>query len=188
MTEGQWVIIHQMALRDLFWHRGERRERRLNFKTSVKIWTVFLMCHRTPDESEAAECWGEMIKNIFIGTKVNTCLHKCHLEDFPQNFISTWQEVEPSLLTLESDVGQAASVFVMQLKISSSSGVCVGCRACLCLYLQCAAEPSPKSPFDTFITITYMVDRFTAYKCCYRGEALGFCIWLCKNYLHNQVF
>lgn len=93
-----------------------------------------------------------------------------------------------SLLTLESDVGQATSVFVMQLKISSSSGVCVGCRACLCSYLQCAAEPSSKSPFDTFITITYMVDWFTAYKCCYRGEAFGFCIWLCKNYLHNQVF
>lgn len=77
----------------------------------------------------------------------------------------------------------------MQLIIKAAQVSVMGCRACTGLYRRCSTEPfSPKPSFDTFITVTYTVDWFIAYKCSYRGEALGFWIWLSKNYLHNQVF
>lgn len=77
----------------------------------------------------------------------------------------------------------------MQLIIKSSSGVCDGMPGMHRLIPPLFSWAIfPKSPFDTFITVTYTVDWFIAYKCCYRGEALGFWIWLGKKYLHNQVF
>lgn len=74
----------------------------------------------------------------------------------------------------------------MQLMIGSSLGVC---DQMLSKY-----RPMPQvlnSLFQIFLwhihycTYTCMVDWFVEYKC---GEALSFWIWLCKNYLHNQVF
>lgn len=82
-----------------------------------------------------------------------------------------------------------SSVFVMQLIIRSSSSVYDGMLGMhRPIPPHSSTEPFSKPSFDTYITVTCAVDRFIAYKRCDRGEVLSFWVWLCKNYLHNQVF
>lgn len=77
---------------------------------------------------------------------------------------------------------------MMRLLITGSSGVCDGMLGMLRQTPQVFNWSSSKSSFDTFITVTCVVDWLMEYKCRYRGETFCCWGWLCKIYLHNRVF
>lgn len=150
------------------------------------------MLHKTPVRwsqrpSDSMFHWWEGLldnKNIFIDTKLNTHTLKYHLDNFPANFISTFLEVLVcwlwSLMSCSIRVCDAADD-KEQLR----------CRRWDAGHAEAYTSNNKRSFFpnlpSTFITFIHAVNWFMAYKCHYRGEALGFWTWLCKNYLHNQV-